>query len=230
MPRNAFSYARNQTLVYSCVCEAGHAWTATSGGAGGVAGDAGYFNNLINDTTCYACDNGGAGSGSKTSCPGLLQSPAGFEVVVSTNGIRDAVRSPDAVRADDNFEGIITFRIITFRHHHFQDGASKAGTKCTEPGTYTAEGGLTSMAQCACAEGYEHTTAVCSACDTSSFKNRSGDGPCAPCMDNSHTSKSTSRYPDLGKDHSPFLVATVIYPSCHFQRRTPWLSAEVQRS
>jgi hypothetical protein len=175
-PAAAFSYARNQTSVYSCLCEAGHAWTRAEAGEAGVeageAGEAGVacvacaagtFNSLVNATTCYACDNGGAGSGSKTSCPGLLRAPAGFEAVVGTQGIRACPPN------------------------HFQDGTSNACTECPQPSTYTAQGGLTGPAQCVCAEGYERTAGVCTACDTLSFKPGSGDGPCTQCTEHSQT-------------------------------------------
>ena len=167
-PARAFSYARNQTSVYSCLCEPGHAWTRTEAGddpsfVACVACAAGTFNSLVNATTCYACDNGGAGSATATSCPGLLRAPAGFEAVVASGGIRACPAN------------------------HFQDGTSNACTRCPEPSTYTAEGGLTSVAQCACAEGFARAAGVCTACDTRSFKPGSGDGPCTQCTANSHT-------------------------------------------
>jgi hypothetical protein len=167
-PEHAFSYARNQTSVYSCLCEPGHAWTRTEAGddpsfVACVACAAGTFNSLVNATTCYACDNGGAGSATATSCPGLLRAPAGFEVVVSTSGIRACTAN------------------------HFQDGTSKECARCPEPSTYTAQDGLTGLAQCACAEGYARAAGVCTACDTRSFKPGSGDGPCTQCTENSHT-------------------------------------------
>jgi hypothetical protein len=168
-PAAAFSYARNQTSVYSCLCEAGHAWTRAEAGEAGEAGvacvacAAGTFNSLVNATTCYACDNGGAGSATTTACPGLLRAPAGFESVVGTQGIRACPPN------------------------HFQDGTSKACTECPQPSTYTAQAGLTGPAQCVCAEGYERTAGVCTACDTLSFKPGSGDGPCTQCTEHSQT-------------------------------------------
>jgi len=159
-PAHAFSYARNQTSVYSCLCEAGHAWTRAEAGVACVACAAGTFNSLVNATMCYACDSGG---GTQTACPGLVRAPAGFEAVAETGGIRDCPVN------------------------HFQDGTSNVCTKCPEPSTYTAQGGLTSVLQCVCVEGYERSEGVCIACSTLSYKGVSGDGPCSACTANSQT-------------------------------------------
>ena len=160
-PANAFSNARNQTSVYSCLCEAGYAWTRTEAGVACVACAAGTFNSLVNATTCYTCDSGG---GTQTACPGLVQAPAGFEAVPETGGIRACPAN------------------------HFQDGTSNVCTKCPEPSTYTAQGALTNVRQCVCAAGYERLpTGVCTACSTLSFKSATGDGPCTPCTANSET-------------------------------------------
>ena len=159
-PANAFSNARNQTSVYSCLCEAGHAWTRAEAGVACVACAAGTFNSLVNATTCYTCDSGG---GTQTACPGLVRAPAGFEAVAETGGIRACPVN------------------------HFQDGTSNVCTKCPEPSTYTAQGGLTSVLQCVCVEGYERSEGVCIACSTLSYKGVSGDGPCSACTANSQT-------------------------------------------
>ena len=129
--------------MYSCLCEPGHAWTATGGGVDCVDCADGSFNSLVNSTTCYACDNGGAGSGTTTSCPGLLRVNAGLETVVGTHGVRVCPAN------------------------HFQDGTSNECTKCPEQSTYTEQEGLTGLSQCACADGYESLpTGVCTACNT----------------------------------------------------------------
>jgi hypothetical protein len=160
-PAHAFSYASNQTSVYSCLCEAGYAWTRTEAGVACVACAAGTFNSLVNATTCYTCDSGG---GTQTACPGLVQAPAGFEAVPETGGIRVCPAN------------------------HFQNGTSNVCTKCPEPSTYTAQGALTNESQCVCAAGYERlSTGVCTACSTLSFKSATGDGPCTPCTANSET-------------------------------------------
>jgi hypothetical protein len=93
-----------------------------------------------------------------------MHAPAGFEAVTETGGIRACPVN------------------------HFQDGTSNACTKCPDPSTYTAQGGLTSVLQCVCVEGYERSQAgVCTACGTLSYKGASGDGPCTACTANSQT-------------------------------------------
>jgi len=159
-PANAFSNARNQTSVYSCLCEPGYAWTRTGDGVACVACAAGTFNSLVNATTCYACDSG---VGTQTACPGLVHAPAGFEAVAETGGIRACPAN------------------------HFQDGTSNVCTKCPEPSTYTAQGGLSGVLQCVCAEGYERSQGVCIACGILTYKGVTGDGPCTACTANSQT-------------------------------------------
>ena len=64
---------------------------------------------------------------------------------------------------------------------------------CPSPSTYTARGGLASVAECECAAGYSrNANNTCAACAVGSFKAGTGDAPCVQCLGNTTTLEPAS--------------------------------------
>ena len=102
-------------------------------------------------------------SASHTTCPGLCRAPAGYRV-----------------NADGN-------NVELCPVNHYQDGSAANCTKCPSPETYSSEGGLTSVTECACRPGYTRVGDTCTACQTGKYKEEAGDASCITCDDNSDT-------------------------------------------
>jgi len=98
-----------------------------------------------------------APSATNTQCPNLCRAPAGYTVTSSGSNIEPCPAN------------------------QYNNGSAKTCTTCPWPQTFTADTGLTSVAQCACRPGYERVGGVCSACALGSFKNTTGNAACASC-------------------------------------------------
>jgi len=142
----------NQTSVDACACQIGYLWNAASQLCDNCP--PGTFNNRANDTRCFPCmslNNTApvscvANQSDGTSCPGLCVAPAGFQVTAS----------------GANLEACPV--------NSYQDGSGVQCTPCPAPSTFTAHGGLASVAECACTAGHSRVGGVCVACEVGSYK------------------------------------------------------------
>jgi len=103
-----------------------------------------------------------------TSCPGLCVAPAGFQATASGANV-------EACPAN-----------------LYQDGLGVHCTPCPAPSTFTAHGGLASVAECECTAGHSRVGGVCVACDAGSYKAAPGDGTCVTCATDTTTQETAS--------------------------------------
>ena len=160
-PPFSHHHLTNQTSVDACMCQIGYLWNAASQLCDKCP--PGTFNNRANDTRCFPCVSMSntppvscvASESDGTGCPGLCQAPAGYEVT-----------GDNLKECDPN---------------HYQDGSGIQCTPCPTPSTFTAHGGLLSVAECACTAGHSRVSGVCLACAVDRYKPGPGDAGCALC-------------------------------------------------
>jgi len=112
--------------------------------------------------TCAARESDG------TSCPGLCVAPAGFQATAWGANV-------EACPANA-----------------YQDGSGVQCAPCPAPSTFTAHGGLASVAECACTAGHSRVSGVCVACAAGSYKAAPGAGTCVLCVGDTTTQEPGS--------------------------------------